>query len=148
MLGPAQDLLHGLPAEVPVTDHRDMILVPGFIDTHVHSAQLDIIAAPGAKLLDWLQRHAYPEEARFADPEHAMLAAGTFVDELLRNGTTTALVFATVHPGSVDALFEAALERSVDSGGPAVIHLDVDRAEHMWAPGVEVFKAMHLEPGE
>lgn len=112
-LGPARDLLPKLPDDVSVTDYRGKIIVPGFIDSHVHYSQLDIIAADGPKLLDWLARHAYPEEARFADADHAAEVAAVFLDELLGNGTTTALVFATVHPQSVDALFEAARVRGM-----------------------------------
>jgi guanine deaminase len=62
----------------------------------------------GARLLDWLEKYAYPAERAFADPEHAREVAEFFVKELLRNGTTTACVFATVHPHSADAIFEAA----------------------------------------
>ncbi len=89
------------------------LIVPGFVDTHVHYPQVDRIAAYGDQLLDWLDRHIYPAEAAFADPVHATATAAFFLDELLRNGTTTALVFATVHAHSVDALFEAALARDM-----------------------------------
>jgi guanine deaminase len=78
------------------------------IDCHVHFPQIDIIASYGEQLLDWLNRYAYPAEQKFVDAEYAAEVADFFVDELLRNGTTTALVFATVHPQSVDALFQKA----------------------------------------
>ena len=87
------------------------LIIPGFVDTHVHYAQVDRIAAHGHRLLDWLERHIYPAEAAFFDPVRAAEAANFFLDELLRNGTTTALVFPTVHEVSVDALFDAALAR-------------------------------------
>ena len=94
-------------------DHTGRLILPGFVDCHVHCPQLDIIAADGSRLLEWLERHAYPEEMKFADRAHAAAVAAAFLDELLRRGTTTALVFATVHPQSVDALFEAARARNM-----------------------------------
>ena len=97
--------------QVPVTDLRGKLLVPGFIDCHVHYPQIDMVASYGAQLLDWLERYAYPAEARFGDAGYAAAVAQRFVDLLLRNGTTTALVFATVHPQSVDAMFAAAQAR-------------------------------------
>jgi guanine deaminase len=112
-LGPAEKLLATLPEGTPLADYRGHLVVPGFVDTHVHYPQLDMIAAYGAKLLDWLEYYAYPAERAFADPHHAADAAGFFLSELLRNGTTTALVFATVHPQSVEALFDSALERNM-----------------------------------
>jgi guanine deaminase len=112
-LGPAAELLPALPDEVSVVDYRGKLIVPGFIDCHVHYSQLDIIAADGSKFLDCLANHAYPEEVRFADAVHAAEVADAFLDELLKNGTTTALVFTTVHPQAVDALFEAALVRDM-----------------------------------
>ncbi len=110
-LGPAAELLPGLPASAELIDHRGRLLVPGFIDTHIHYPQLDVIASYGEQLLEWLEQYTFPQEMRFADEQHAAAVAELFLDELLRNGTTTALVFATVHPQSVDAFFEAARAR-------------------------------------
>ena len=107
-LGEANTLSDLLPDQLPVTDYRGKLIVPGFIDCHVHFPQLDIIGSFGAQLLDWLNQYAYPAEAKFADAAYARDVAAAFVDELLRNGTTTALVFGTVHPHSADAIFEAA----------------------------------------
>jgi guanine deaminase len=107
-LGPAEALLKELPSNVKVVEHGDKLIIPGLIDCHVHYPQIDIIASYGERLLDWLEKYAYPAERKFADPEHAKEVAEFFVQELLRNGTTTACVFATVHPQSVDAIFEAA----------------------------------------
>ena len=112
-LGPAAELMRTLPDAVSVEDYRGSIITPGLVDCHVHYSQLDIIAADGSKLLDWLTRYAYPEEARFADAAYASEVANAFLDELLRHGTTTALVFATVHPQSVDAIFRAAEARDM-----------------------------------
>jgi len=83
-------------------------LVPGFVDTHVHYPQTDMIAAHGSQLLDWLERYTFPTEARFSDPAVARNTARFFIDELLANGTTTALVFATAHRASVEAIFTEA----------------------------------------
>jgi guanine deaminase len=107
-VGPAGPLLEKLPSNVKVVEHGDKLLIPGLIDCHVHYPQIDIIASYGERLLDWLEKYAYPAERAFADPEHAKEVAEFFVKELLRNGTTTACVLATVHPHSVDAIFEAA----------------------------------------
>ncbi|MDH3811220.1 MAG: guanine deaminase [Gammaproteobacteria bacterium] len=106
--GNAPKLLSELAADTPVIDYAGKLIVPGFIDCHVHFPQLDIIGSYGAQLLDWLNRYAFPAEAKFADPDYAQEVAGVFIDELLTNGTTTALVFGTVHPHSADAIFEAA----------------------------------------
>lgn len=84
------------------------LLVPGFIDTHVHAYQLDIIASYGEQLLEWLGRYTFPAEARMADPLLALETANFFLHELLRNGTTSALVFSTTHPHAADILFSAA----------------------------------------
>ncbi|MCC4116888.1 guanine deaminase [Aromatoleum toluclasticum] len=109
--GPADALLAKLPADARIEDRRGRMIVPGFVDTHIHFAQIDIIASPGGQLLEWLERYTWPAERRFADPDHAAAVAGFFCDELLRNGTTTAAVFPTVHRVSADALFAAALQR-------------------------------------
>lgn len=111
--GPAAELLPALPAGTAVADYRARLIVPGFVDTHVHYPQVDVIASYGAQLLDWLERYTLPAEHRFGDPAHARETADFFLEELLRNGTTTALVFATVHVASVEALFERALARNL-----------------------------------
>jgi len=111
-VGDAANLLAENP-DIPVEAFPDMLIVPGLIDCHVHFPQTDIIASYGAQLLDWLNRYAYPCEMRFADTAYADAAASFFLDELLRNGTTTAAVFATVHPQSADALFKAADARNM-----------------------------------
>jgi guanine deaminase len=91
----------------------DGILVPGFIDCHVHYPQLDMIASPGARLLEWLSNYTFPVEERFAHKDIAMAAAKLFLDQLLAHGTTSALVFATVHKLSAEALFTEALARNM-----------------------------------
>lgn len=94
-------------------EHPGRLVLPGFVDAHVHSAQLDVIAAYGTELLDWLSLHTFPAERRQADAAVARATAATFCDALLANGTTAAAVFPTVHKVSVDALFEAASARGM-----------------------------------
>ena len=94
-------------------DHRGRLLLPGFIDTHVHSPQVDVIASWGGELLDWLNTYTFPAEARHADPAFARAAAALFVDALLAHGSTAAVVFPTVHVASTEALFEAAQARGM-----------------------------------
>jgi guanine deaminase len=101
----------GLPAGwggIPVQDHRGRLLLPGFIDTHVHAPQLDVIASYGTELLDWLNTYTFPAERRYADPTVSREGAARFLNALWANGTTSAVVFPTVHKVSAEALFEVA----------------------------------------
>lgn len=107
-VGPAAAVLSHLPKDHPVEHFPDHLLLPGFIDTHVHYSQLDVIGSPARDTLQWLERHTFPAEAKFSSAAHAQEVAQTFVKQILSNGTTSALCFATVHPQSVDAIFEAA----------------------------------------
>jgi guanine deaminase len=112
-VGPASQILKEWPADLPLNDHGRNLLLPGFIDTHIHYVQTDVIACGGRQLLDWLNQYTFVEERRFADVQHSEQVAGFFLDELARNGTTTALVFCSVHPESVNAFFEVAARRGV-----------------------------------
>ena len=100
-------------AHIPTTTYPDRLIMPGFIDTHVHYSQYEMIAAYGEQLLEWLSKYVFPTEKKFKDKAHAEKIATLFFDELLKQGTTTALVFATVHPESVDAFFEEASRRNL-----------------------------------
>jgi len=111
--GDARALLPRLPADAVRRDHSGKLLLPGFVDTHIHYPQTDMIASHGTQLLDWLERYTFPAERRFQDPAHAREVAGFFLEELLRNGTTTAMVLGTVHPQSVDGFFAAAQARGL-----------------------------------
>ena len=111
-VGSAGELLKTAPPG-SVTDYSGCLIVPGFIDTHVHYVQTGMVASCGEQLLDWLDRYAFPAEMEFSDPAHAAAMAKVFCDELLRNGTTTALVFCAVYPQSVDALFAEAERRGM-----------------------------------
>jgi guanine deaminase len=108
-----------LPGDQPpgddwqLDDQRGRLLMPGFIDSHVHCPQLDVVASHGSSLLDWLQTYTFPAEARFADPGVAAEGAARFLDALLAHGTTAAVVFPTVHTVSADALFAAAAQRGM-----------------------------------
>lgn len=112
-VGNADDLLSSLADAIPVEDLSGKLIVPGLIDCHVHYPQIDVIGSYGEQLLDWLNRYAFPGEMRFADPDYAREVAKIFVDELIANGTTTALVFGTVHAHSADAIFEAAAHKGM-----------------------------------
>ena len=102
-----------LPPETEVHDYSGKLLMPGFIDTHVHYPQTDMIASPAEGLLPWLETYTFPVESKFGDPAHAAGVADFFLDELLRCGTTTAMVYCSVHPQSVDAFFTASEQRGL-----------------------------------
>lgn len=111
--GPAAELLPALAPGVPVTHYRKALLLPGFIDAHVHYPQLPMIGTFGRTLLDWLQEHTFRVEQAFADPAFAGITAEVFLDECVRQGITTSAVYGTVHPASVDAFFTAAAARNL-----------------------------------
>ena len=105
--------LQAAHAHLPTTDWRGRWIAPGFVDTHIHYAQTDVIASPADGLLPWLNNYTFPQETRFADPAHAAAVATFFFDELMRHGVTTALAFATAHSASVDAFFNEAQRRQL-----------------------------------
>jgi len=111
--GAWDELAPTLPEGAPVEHLPGRLITPGFVDAHVHYPQVDVIAAWGTQLLDWLNTHTFPAEMAFADRAHADAVAEVFLDQLLANGTTSALAFCTVHKGSAEALFEAALGRNM-----------------------------------
>lgn len=102
-----------LPPGTEVHDYSGKLLMPGFIDTHVHYPQTDMIASPAEGLLPWLETYTFPVESKFGDRAHAAGVADFFLDELLRCGTTTAMVYCSVHPQSVDAFFSASEQRGL-----------------------------------
>ncbi len=110
-VGAARDILARAPPGAVIDDHSGLLIMPGFIDAHVHYPQTQVIGSYGAQLLDWLYNYTFIEEQKFADPAHCARVADFFLDELFRSGTTTAMVYCTVHPASVDAFFAAADER-------------------------------------
>jgi guanine deaminase len=106
-------LAAALHPAVAIVDYRGKVIMPGFIDTHLHFPQTDMIASPAPGLLPWLETYTFPTERQFSDPEHAREVAEFFLDQLLRCGTTTAMVYCTVHRESVDAFFEASQARNL-----------------------------------
>jgi guanine deaminase len=124
--------------QAAVQDHRGRLITPGFIDTHVHCPQLDVIASYGTELLDWLNTYTFPAERRYADMAVSRDGARRFLRALWAHGTTSAVVFPTVHKTSADALFEqadAAAMRLVtgkvlmDRHAPDGLRDDVEQAE-------------------
>lgn len=107
-VGPYQQIKYQLPTGCTIDHFPDCLISPGFVDTHIHYPQTEIIGAYGKQLLDWLNEYTFVVEQKYADKNYAAKKAEFFCHELAKNGTTTALVFCTVHPSSVDALFEAA----------------------------------------
>ncbi|WP_188150523.1 guanine deaminase [Teredinibacter waterburyi] len=116
-LGDASELLPQLAAELAeglaIQHYPHHLILPGFVDTHIHYPQTEMIGAYGEQLLRWLNTYTFPTEQKFANPAYAEQVAAFFLAELLRNGTTTAMVFGTVHPQSVDALFSAAQQHGL-----------------------------------
>jgi len=110
--GPAHEVLARYP-DITVTTYPGHLIMAGFVDAHIHYPQTGIIASYGAQLLEWLEKYTFPAELEFADPAYARAVAEIFLDEILRNGTTTASVYCTSHPQSVDALFETARARGL-----------------------------------
>jgi len=148
-IGTAESLLPSLSSEVEVVHYEDALITPGFVDTHIHYPQVGIIGSYGAQLLDWLETYTFPCEGRFDDSRHAHAQAEIFLRELLRNGTTTALVFGTVHKQSVDAFFEQASKLNLrmiagkvlmDRCAPDYL---VDTAESGYADSKELIERWH-----
>src|ERR1700753_1887950 len=119
--GPYEDTKGSVPDGVEVAHHPGALICPGFIDTHIHYVQTGIIGAFGSQLIDWLNNYTFIEEQRFADKSHADAVAKLYFDQLLGNGTTTAVTFAAVYPQSVDAFFEESERRGTRMIGGKVL---------------------------
>lgn len=119
--GPAEELKSKLPSGIEIEHYKDCLIMAGFIDCHVHYSQTEIIASDGKNLFDWLNTYTFPAEQRFSEKKHAMEVAQVYLDESLRNGTTTAAVFCAVYPQSVDALFEQSAKRGMRIVGGKVL---------------------------
>ena len=148
-LGDYKTWIDCLPDGIELHDYSGKLVMPGFIDTHCHYPQTEMIASYGAQLLEWLEKYTFPTEAKFADRAFADSIAEFFCDELLRNGTTTAGVFATIHPESVDAIFSAAQKRDMcmisgkvmmDRNAPDFI---CDTPESSYQQSAELIKRWH-----
>jgi guanine deaminase len=147
--GDASDLLAGLPPGTAVDHYPDCLILPGLIDTHIHYPQTQVIASYGAQLLEWLHKYTFIEEKKFGVSEHAAQIARFFLDELLRNGTTTAAVYCTVHLQSVEAFFAESARRSLrmiagkvmmDRNAPAAL---TDTAERGYDDSKALLQAWH-----
>ncbi|WP_232455044.1 guanine deaminase [Oceanisphaera avium] len=112
-IGPAEAVLARLAPHTAITEFSNKLITAGFVDTHIHFPQTEMIASYGEQLLDWLNNYTFPEEGKFSDPQHAQRVASFFLEELLRNGTTTAMVFGTVHKASVEAFFTESHKRNM-----------------------------------
>ncbi|WP_187968311.1 guanine deaminase [Aquibium microcysteis] len=99
--------------DVAVADHRPHLVLPGFIDAHIHMPQMQVIASYGAELLDWLNDYTFPEETRFSDAQHGRRIARLFLEEVLRHGTTTVAAYCSVHKASAEAFFEESHARNM-----------------------------------
>ena len=119
-VGPRDTVAPQFPG-IPTEELAGRIIAPGFVDLHVHYPQIDVIGSPAEGLLPWLENYTFPQESRFTDPAHAQAVAQFFMTELLRNGVTTALTFATSHPASVDAFFTEARRRRMRMIGGKVL---------------------------
>ena len=101
-----------LPAAAVIHDHSGRLITPGFIDPHIHLPQTQVVASWAAQLLDWLNTYTFVEEQKYGDPAHAARGAAFFFDELLSNGTTTAVAFCSVHSASAEAFFAESERRN------------------------------------
>ena len=119
--GPYAEVKSEAPEDVDEIDHRPHLILPGFIDTHVHFPQMQVIGAYAANLLEWLNIHTFPEECRFVESAHAARIARHFYDEMIRHGTTTAAAYCSVHKASADAYFAEALKRRMRMVGGKVM---------------------------
>ena len=112
-----------------VIDHRPNLILPGFIDPHIHMPQMQVIGSYAANLLEWLNTYTFVEEQKFGDAAHATRIASRFFDELIRHGTTTASAYCSVHPQSVDAYFgEAAKRNMLMLGGKVMMDTNAPEA--------------------
>lgn len=106
--GPFEQVIETLSQDYQLTEYNNGLIIPGMIDTHVHFPQIDMIASFGEQLLEWLEKYTFPAERQFSDYQHGVAMAEFFLEQLLASGTTTAMVFGTVHKQSVDAFFSVA----------------------------------------
>ena len=111
--GPYAEVLKKAGAGVEAIDHRPHLILPGFLDAHVHVPQMQIIASYGAELLDWLNKYTFPEESKFQNAQHGRRIARLFLDEMLRHGTTTVSAYCSVHKSSAEAFFAESHERNM-----------------------------------
>ena len=112
-IGDYADIRKQAPDEVETVDHRPYLIMPGFIDPHIHFPQMQVVGSYAGNLLEWLNTYTFVEEQRFSDAGHSKRIAGKFFDELVRYGTTTAVAYCSVHKASADAFFAESLRRNM-----------------------------------
>ncbi len=120
-LGDYSEVSVAINVNTKIADHRPHLILPGFIDTHIHYPQTQIMASYAGNLLDWLNTHTFVAEQKFRDEQHAQSIAERFLDELIANGTTTAVAYCSVHPQSADAYFRASQNRNMRMIGGKVM---------------------------
>ncbi|MBB2714454.1 guanine deaminase [Rhizobium sophoriradicis] len=120
-VGAYADVKAKAAADVVEIDHRPHLILPGFIDMHLHFPQMQVIASYAANLLEWLNTYTFPEECRFVESAHAERIATHFYDELISHGTTTAVAYCSVHKTSADAFFAEAMKRNMRMVGGKVM---------------------------
>jgi guanine deaminase len=147
----ALDWIDHLPDGSALYDYSGCLVMPGFIDTHSHYPQTEMIASYGLQLLDWLNQYTFPTEEKFSERDYADRIAEFYCEQMLRNGTTTSAVFATVHSESVDAIFEAAQRRDLclisgkvmmDRNAPISL---LDDPEQSYRQSEELIRRWHLQ---
>ena len=121
MFGEFADLLDNAPPDAEIVDHRPNLIMPGFIDTHIHFPQMQVVGSYAGSLLEWLNTYTFVEEQRFAEPQHAARIAVKFFDELIRHGTTTAVAYCSVHKVSANMYFAESLRRNMRMVGGKVM---------------------------
>lgn len=107
-VGHFNDLKTNLDEQFEIVEKRNKLLLPGFIDAHVHAVQTKVMASFGTNLLEWLEKYTFPEEAKFSDSDYAKKEVDFFFKQLLKNGTTTAAIYSSVHQESIVAIAETA----------------------------------------
>jgi len=147
----ARGWIDQLPDGSALYDYSGCLVMPGFIDTHSHYPQTEMIASYGLQLLDWLRQYTFPTEEKFAERDYADRIAEFYCEQMLRNGTTTSAVFATVHAESVDAIFAAAARRDLclvagkvmmDRNAPASL---LDDMQESYRQSIELIRRWHLQ---
>jgi guanine deaminase len=120
-IGDFKTVIKAAPNDVERVDHRPHLILPGFIDPHIHFPQMQVIGSYGAQLLDWLNKYTFVEEQKFASEAHSARIATLFFDELIRHGTTTAAAYCSVHKASAEAYFDEAARRNMRMIGGKVM---------------------------
>lgn len=99
--------------DIKLVDYKDKIITPGFIDTHQHATQSAIVGAYGEKLLEWLNQYVFPSESLYNNNATAKKELNFFLDQLVRNGTTTAVSYGPLFYDATDIFFEELKKRKM-----------------------------------